>query len=274
MCSYTTDNLLALPSDTNYLLRAIKSPASPGRESRCHNAAHMCGRFALFTPPVRLARYFQATLADDVDPERSPSWNVAPTTEVLAVTAQRSGGGPPERTLTSLRWGLIPPQAKDPSAGSRLFNARAETVTTRPSFRSAFKSRRVIVPADGFYEWHRQNRGAKQPHFFTRSDGAPLALAGVAESWWGKQAKEDEPLIRSCTIITTTGGPDMDGIHDRMPVILQPDTFDRWLDPDDGDTSALAALLRPPPAGTIEHHRVGQRVGSVRNDDPQLIESV
>ena len=235
----------------------------------------MCGRFALFTPPVRLARYFQATLGDDVDPEQPPSWNVAPTTPVLAVRAHRPAAGRPlERTLTLLRWGLIPSWAKDPSTGSRLFNARAESVTNRPSFSSAFASRRVIIPADGFYEWHKLNSGAKQPHFFTRADGEPLAMAGVAESWWDKQAPDDVPPIRSCTIITTSAGPDMDGIHDRMPVILSPDAFDRWLDPEMEDTSELTSLLRPAPSGTIVHRPVGPRVGSFRNDDPQLIEPI
>jgi putative SOS response-associated peptidase YedK len=232
----------------------------------------MCGRFALFTPPVRLARYFQATLGDDVDPERPPSWNVAPTTQVLAVRAsRRAEDGDPARTLTVLRWGLIPSWAKDPSTGSRLFNARAESVANKASFRSAFESRRVIIPADGFYEWHKLKTGAKQPHFFTRTDSEPLALAGVAESWWDKRA-ESEPPIRSCTIITTSAGPDMDGIHDRMPVILDPDSFDRWLDPRNEDASKLTSLLRPAPRGTIVHRPVGPRVGSVRNDDPQLIE--
>jgi putative SOS response-associated peptidase YedK len=235
----------------------------------------MCGRFALFTPPVRLARYFQATLGDDVDPEQPPSWNVAPTTPVLALRAHRpAGDGPLERTLTTLRWGLTPSWAKDPSAGSRLFNARAESVANRPSFSSAFTSRRVIIPADGFYEWHKLNSGAKQPHFFTRSDGEPLAMAGVAESWWEKQASDDTPPIRSCSIITTSAGPDMDGIHDRMPVILSPDAFDRWLDPEMEDTSELTSLLRPAPSGTIVHRPVGPRVGSFRNDDPQLIEPI
>ena len=235
----------------------------------------MCGRFALFTPPVRLARYFQATLGDDVDPEQPPSWNVAPTTPVLAVRAHRPAAGRPlERTLILLRWGLIPSWAKDPSAGSRLFNARAESVTNRPSFSSAFASRRVIIPADGFYEWHKLNSGAKQPHFFTRADGEPLAMAGVAESWWDKQAPDDMPPIRSCTIITTSAGPDMDGIHDRMPVILSPDAFDRWLDPESEDVSELTTLLRPTPSGTIAHHPVGPRIGSFRNDDPQLIEPI
>jgi putative SOS response-associated peptidase YedK len=233
----------------------------------------MCGRFALFTPPVRLARYFQATLGDGVDPERPPSWNVAPTDPVLAVRARRrDDDAAVQRTLMSLRWGLIPPWAKDPSAGSRLFNARGESVANRPSFRAAFTSRRVIIPADGFYEWHKRNSGAKQPHFFTRADGEPLALAGVAESWWDTRA-EDAPPIRSCSIITTSAGPDMEGIHDRMPVVLQPDTFDLWLDPDMEETSELTALLRPAPAGTIVHRPVSQRVGSVRNNDPQLIEA-
>jgi putative SOS response-associated peptidase YedK len=242
---------------------------------RCHNAALMCGRFALFTPPVRLARYFQATLGDDVDPEQPPSWNVAPTTPVLAVRAHRPAAGRLlKRTLTMLRWGLIPSWAKDPSAGSRLFNARAESVTNRPSFSSAFASRRVIIPADGFYEWHKLNSGAKQPHFFSRADGEPLAMAGVAESWWDKRAPDDMPPIRSCTIITTSAGPDMDGIHDRMPVVLSPDAFDRWLDPENEDVSELTALLRPTPSGTIAHHPVGPRIGSFRNDDPQLIEPI
>jgi putative SOS response-associated peptidase YedK len=114
----------------------------------------------------------------------------------------------------------------------------------RPSFRSAFASRRIIVPADGFYEWHKLNSGAKQPHYFTRADGEPLAMAGVAESWRDKQAPDDTPPIRSCTIITTSAGPDMDGIHDRMPVILSPDAFDGGSIPTSEDVSELTALLR------------------------------
>jgi len=235
----------------------------------------MCGRFALFTPPVRLARYFQATLGDDVDPERRPSWNVAPTTGVLAVRAQRQRDEAPlERTLTTLRWGLIPSWAKDPSSGNRMFNARGETVATKPSFRSAFKSRRVIVPADGFYEWHKLDDGTKQPHYFTRADGEPLALAGIAESWWDKSKGDDEPPIRSCSIITTGAGADMDGIHDRMPVILEPDIFDLWLDPDTEEISELTSFLHPAPTGTIAHQPVSSRVGSVRNNDPELIEPI
>jgi putative SOS response-associated peptidase YedK len=239
-----------------------------------HNAP-MCGRFALITPPVRLARYFQATLGDGVDPESRPSWNVAPTTSVLAVEARRDGEGDElERTLSRFRWGLIPSWSKDAAMGNRLFNARGETVATKPSFRAAFKARRVIVPADGFYEWHKQTSGGKQPHYFTRADGEPLAFAGLSEWWRDKNGPDDAPAIRSCTIITTSASQDMDGIHDRMPVILNPDTFDVWLDPEVEDQSELTALVRAAPPGTIVHRAVSPRVGNVRNNDAELIDPI
>ena len=242
---------------------------------RCHNAALMCGRFALFTPPVRLARYFQAALGDDVDPEQPPSWNVAPTDPVLAVRAHRPAAGRPlERTLTLVALGAHPLMGQGPLRRQPPVQCPRRDRDQPASFRSAFASHRIIIPADGFYEWRKQNSGAKQPHFFTRADGEPLAMAGVAESWRDKQAPDDTPPIRSCTIITTSAGPDMDGIHDRMPVILSPDTFDRWLDPESEDVSELTALLRPTPSGTLAHHPVSPRVGSFRNDDPQLIESI
>ena len=174
----------------------------------------------------------------------------------------------------SFRWGLVPWWSKDAKSGSRLFNARSETVTTRASFREAFRERRIIVPADGFYEWRKTKTGAKQPHYFTRADGAPMAFAGLAERWRPKDAPTGTPYLRSCTVITAPGGADMDGIHDRMPVILDPATFDLWLDPANEDSEELRALLRPPPAGTVVHHPVGPRIGNVRNNDPTLIESV
>jgi putative SOS response-associated peptidase YedK len=245
----------------------------------------MCGRFALYTPPAKVARYFQANLAEGAEGEHAPSWNVAPTDSVLGVRdrpprpvpAEEGGeppAGEPERILMSFRWGLIPWWSKDAKSGSRLFNARAETVATRASFRDAFKERRIIVPADGFYEWHKTKTGAKQPHYFSRADGQPLAFAGLAERWRDKNAGPDAPLVRSCTVITTSAGPDMSGIHDRMPVILDPSVFDVWLDPANEDIEELRALLRPPPAGTVVHHPVGPRIGNVRNNDPTLIESV
>ena len=156
--------------------------------------------------------------------------------------------GQPERLLMSFRWGLVPLWSKDAKAGSRLFNVRSETVATRASFREAFKERRIIVPADGFYEWRKTKTGAKQPHYFTRADGAPMAFAGLAERWRPKDAPKDTSYLRSCTVITAPVGADMEGIHDRMPVILDPATFDLWLDPTNEDSEELRALLRPPPA--------------------------
>jgi putative SOS response-associated peptidase YedK len=244
----------------------------------------MCGRFALVTPPARLARYFQAVLDDRDDrdeDEPPPSWNVAPTDTVEGVRVRRpkendtsSPALTPSRVLTPYRWGLIPSWAKDPTAGNRLFNARAETVATKASFRTAFAKHRILVPADGFYEWHKLEDGIRQPYYFTRTDGAPLAFAGLAEWWRDPAAPRDAPGIRSCTIITTAAGHDMDGIHDRMPVILSPDTFDVWLDPDNDEIPELTSLLRSPPDGTLTHHPVSRRVGNVRNNDASLVAPV
>jgi putative SOS response-associated peptidase YedK len=240
-----------------------------------NNAVGMCGRFALYTEPARIARYFGATLAEGPDGEHAPSWNVAPTDEVLGVRDRpRQDGGAPDRVVLTFRWGLIPWWSKDTKSGSRLINARRETVTTKPSFREAFEKRRIIVPADGFYEWRRTKNGGKQPHFFTRADGAPMALAGVAERWRDKNLPKDAPVVRSCSIITTTAGPDMEGIHDRMPVLLDPATFDLWLDPFNEDIEEMRALLTPLPTGTVVHHPIGPRIGNVKNNDPELIAPV
>ena len=237
----------------------------------------MCGRFALFTPPARLARYFGASLTEGVDPEFHSSWNVAPTDQVLGVRdrpAPPETGEKPQRMLMSFHWGLIPWWSKDAKSGSRLFNARCETVATKASFREAFRERRIIVPADGFYEWDKTKAGPTQPHYFSRADGVPLAFAGLAERWREKGAPKDAPYVRSCTVITAPGGADVEGIHDRMPVILDPSTFDLWLDPANEDTEELRGLLHPPPAGTVVHHPVGPRIGNVANNDPTLIEAV
>jgi putative SOS response-associated peptidase YedK len=232
----------------------------------------MCGRFALITPPVRLARYFGATLDDAVEPEQAPSFNVAPTDQVVGVeTRLDKETGEPLRRLRGFRWGLIPSWAKDPSGGSRLFNARSESVTTKPSFRTAFEKRRIIVPADGFYEWRTLSKGTKQPYFFTRTDGAPMAFAGLAEWWRNPKVPGEAPWVHSCTIITAPAGPDMGGIHDRMPVILDPATFDLWLDPGNDDVDELTGLLHAGATGTVTHHAVGSGVGNVRNNEPSLI---
>jgi len=232
-----------------------------------------------------MARYFGAFLDEGTDPEHAPSWNVAPTDEVLGVRDRpvrpageqegtRTDAVTSTRLLLSFRWGLVPWWSKDDKSGGRLFNARSETVATKASFREAFRERRIIVPADGFYEWQTAETGQKQPYYFSRADGAPLAFAGLAERWREKGAPKDAPFIRSCTVITTPGGADMARIHDRMPVLLDPATFDLWLDPANDDAEELLAMLRPPPAGTVVRHLVGPRVGNVANNDPTLIESV
>ena len=264
-------------------LHGVEAPT--GDRPVRHNVPGMCGRFALYTPPARLARYFGASLDEDTGLDYHPSWNVAPTDLVLGVRdrpprpgpeEQRgnepNGGGEPERILMSFRWGLIPWWSKDTKSGNRLFNARSETVATKASFRDAFRQRRILVPADGFFEWHKTKSGRSTPHYFTRADGAPMAFAGLAERWRPKEAPSGSPFIRSCTVITAPGGADMSGIHDRMPVILHPSVFDVWLDPFNEDTEELKSLLRPPPAGTVVHHPVGPRIGNVANNDPALIE--
>jgi len=225
----------------------------------------MCGRVAMFTPPGRVARLLEATLAAGVDPEGRPSWNVGPQRTLFALT------GPSERVLDSYKWGLLPSWAKDPSISNRLFNARGETVAEKPSFRSAFKHRPCVVAVDGFYEWDHRDGKKKQPHYFTRTDGALLLFAGLHESWRDRSLGEDAPVLHTCTIITTTPSDDIDGIHDRMPVVLEASEIETWLDADDEPVEARLALLDPAPRGTLAHYGVGTSVGNVRNDGPELI---
>lgn len=226
----------------------------------------MCGRFALYTPPARLARYFDAALDAGLDPQGSPSYNVAPTHPVLGLRHAEDGDG---RLLGAYRWGLIPGDSRDPSVGAKLINARGDSLLRRPSFREGFKHQRLVVPADGFFEW-RKDQGRSEPHFFTRTDGVPMAFAGLWAEWIDPNAADGAPPIRSCTIITTEANGDVESIHSRMPVVLPTDAIDVWLDPG-FDREELDGLLVPPPDGTLEHHRVDRRVGNVRNNDPSLV---
>jgi len=226
----------------------------------------VCGRFTQQRPTAELAALFAA---EPPSAELQPTYNLAPTDDA-AVVVERGD----RRAIRAYRWGLIPAWAKDAKIASKLFNARAETLATSGAFRESFRRRRCIVPADGFYEWHKTKTGSRQPHYFSRADGEPLAFAGLAERWREKGAPQGTPYLRSCTVITTPGGADMAGIHDRMPVILDPATFDVWLDPANDDAEELLALLHPPSAGTVVHHPVGPRVGNVRNNEPALIEPV
>jgi putative SOS response-associated peptidase YedK len=228
----------------------------------------MCGRYVEVSSPQDLAPLFHASVAYESAEGWRPSWNIAPTTNVLGVATERSG----ERVIHEFRWGLVPSWAKDLGGGARAFNARAESVASKPTFRSAFRSKRLILPADLFYEWSHIPAEHKQPYAFRRSDGQPLAFAGLYEWWRDRSLGDKAPWLASCTLITTAAGPDMDGIHDRQPVVLEPDTWGLWLDRKVTDEHELQGLLVPSPAGTLNKHRVGKAVGNAQNDGPELIE--
>jgi putative SOS response-associated peptidase YedK len=226
----------------------------------------MCGRVALFTPPIRLARLLDAALAAGIEPDGHPSWNVGPQRRLFAV-ADVEG----ERVLDRYKWGLLPSWAKDPKVANRLFNARGETVAEKPSFRSAFAKRTCVVPVDGFYEWDRRPGRGRQPHYFTRVDGDPLLFAGLYEYWRDPEGPRDAEALRTCTIITTSPSEDMDGLHDRMPVVLDRGDVSTWLDVADHGPEERLHLLTPAPTGTLTHVGVGAAVGSVKNDGAELI---
>jgi len=233
----------------------------------------MCGRVALYSPPARLAAFLAAAEGlsfanDDREAwtEGHPSWNVAPQRRLYG--AKEVDG---DRVLERYRWGLVPSWAKDPKIGNKLFNARGETVAEKPSFRSAFTKRPLVIPVDAFYEWDHRPGKNKQPNLFTRVDGDPLLLAGLFEYWRAPDDKESE-LTVTCTIITTEPNDDMDEIHNRMPVVLELDDVDVWLNVDEHPPDGRSLLLRPAPNGTLTHHGVGSDVGNVKNDGAHLIE--
>ena len=226
----------------------------------------MCGRYVSATPPDQIAAYFGTQEPEVLLP---PSYNVAPTNDVYAVLADGSA-----RHLDAFRWGLIPLWATDPKIGSKMINARSETLAAKSAFKSAFKKRRCLIPADGFYEWRRNasdpKKGKKQPFFIRRPDGDPYAFAGLWEVWRG--ADRDQEPLRSCTIITTNPNAPMAAVHDRMPVILPPSTWDLWLDRDTDDLDLLGRLLVPSPPALITMHPVSTQVNNARNDGASLIE--
>lgn len=220
----------------------------------------MCGRFSLSTPAEILADRFQLTSA----PSLAPRYNIAPTQPVAAV---RLTPGHEGRMLELLRWGLIPPWAKDPSLGAQLINARAETAATKPAFRAAFRQRRCLVPADGFYEWQREGL-RKQPFYIRMRDGKPFAFAGLWEHWEGL----DGAAIDSCALLTTEPNELLRPVHDRMPVILDPRDYELWLDPEVRKLERLTPLLRPYPPEDMTAYPVSPRVNNPRNDDPLCTE--
>ena len=220
----------------------------------------MCGRFTLTTPGDTLAEIFELSEVPDLPPR----YNIAPS-EPVATVRLPSGNAP--RELVLLRWGLIPHWAKDPGVGARMINARSETVATNPAFRSAFRRRRCLVPATGFYEWQRQER-RKQPVYIRMHDGQPFAFAGLWEHWEGPEGTP----IESCTLLTTQPNDLVRPVHDRMPVILDPKDYELWLDPDVQDPARLQPLLRPYASEQMVAYPVSQLVNNPANDVPETIE--
>lgn len=243
----------------------------------------MCGRYASSRQPDELVAEFGVQAAEV--PVLAPDYNVAPTKEVYAVLERppRDGAGPEEahaeRQLRVLRWGLVPSWAKDPSVGNRMINARVETIATKPSFRSAFRKRRAILPADGYYEWYptqektSSGKVRKQPFFIHPRDGSVLAMAGLYEVWRDPTRDEDDPKRWrwTCTVITTTATDELGRIHERMPLMLDRSRYDAWLDPALSDPDRLTDLLRPASPDLLEAYPVSSLVSSVRNNGPELI---
>jgi len=216
----------------------------------------MCGRFTLFEPDHVLTREFGVSAI----PSLSPRYNIAPSQPVAAVRASPGGTG---RELALLRWGLVPSWSKDPAIGNRLVNARAETAREKPSFRDAFRRRRCLIPASGFYEWKREERG-KRPYFVRRRDDRPFAFAGLWDRW---ASPDGGGVIETCAILTTGANAALAPIHDRMPVILPPWEYARWLDTALRDTDSLAPLLAPLPPEDILAYPVSPRVNAPTVDD-------
>jgi putative SOS response-associated peptidase YedK len=196
-------------------------------------------------------------------PEVEPRYNIAPTQFVAAV---RETGGP--REVAMLYWGLVPSWAKEKSIGARMINARSETLAEKPSFRNAYKRRRCLVLADGYYEWQRSG-AIKQPYFISFAAGEPFGMAGLWERW--RDPGSGEPL-ESCCIVTTSPAPAVAHVHDRMPVIIPPDTYAEWLDPDNAATDRLARLLVPCESCGLQARPVSRRVNDARNQGADLLE--
>ena len=214
----------------------------------------MCGRFAFYSPSEATAALFGVTGSIAVEPR----YNIAPTQYIAGIRNSDESG----RELAMFRWGLIPFWAKDPSIGNRMINARSETVAEKPSFRAAYRRRRCLLLADGFYEWKKEGE-SKTPYFISMASGAPFAFAGLWENW---QSKETDESIQSTTIITTAANEFMATLHHRMPVVLQPDTADRWLAGDDDLIDDVTANSPELTAWAVD-----RRVNNARNEGEDLI---
>ncbi|MCG8348455.1 MAG: SOS response-associated peptidase [Chloroflexales bacterium] len=216
----------------------------------------MCGRYSLQASGAAVAEQFQLIEV----PELTPRYNIAPTQPVAVVRASANGN-----TLHMLRWGLIPSWSKDSSASARMINARSETAAEKPSFRAAFKQRRCLIPANGFFEWQGKGR-QKQPFYFQLDDSQLFAFAGLWEGWKGPDG-----LVETCTILTTSANDLLQPIHDRMPVIIDPANYGLWLDSSLHDPDPLQDLFQPYPAAAMRAYPVSTVVNKPANETPQCI---
>ncbi len=222
----------------------------------------MCGRFAQASKPEMIVELFGLPL--DHTPAYQPRYNLAPSQPALVLRRHPHTG---EKEITFLTWGLIPSWAHDPSIGHRLINARAETLAEKPAFRAAFRHRRCLVPADGFFEWKQSGKG-KQPYFVARKDGKPVAMAGLWEHW----QTPDGSVSESFTLITTTANDLVQRLHDRMPAIAPEDAFDLWLDPHAALADLQAMLIKPYPSELLTAWPVSTMVNHPAFDEPALID--
>jgi len=233
----------------------------------------MCGRFALYNSAAAIATLFDLEMSVVDTPALPPRYNIAPTQPVAIV---RNQPGNPTREWTLTKWGLVPSWSKDPKIGTKMINARSETAAEKPSFRAAFKRRRCLVPTDGFYEWQKPPAGAKrkQPYYISMADSQTFAIAGLWECW----ADLDGSMLETCTLLTTTPNELMEPIHNRMPVIIEPDEYDDWLgdgqDADRAYQNHLRHLMRPYPAQRMQAYPVGTYVSNARNEGATCIESL
>ncbi len=250
----------------------------------------MCGRYAASADPDELVAEFEV-VADETGGGVEADYNVAPT-KLAPVVLQRvprgieggqdpSPGPEPVRQLRQLVWGLVPSWAKDRSVGARMINARSETIFDKPAFKKAATSRRALVPADGWFEWQAsptavdaRGKPRKQPFFLSRRDGEPLALAGIYEFWKDGSRAPDDPQawLATFAVLTTAAERGLDRIHDRMPVVLEPDGWDAWLDPALRDPQQVCGLLAARPAGRFVAVPVSTAVNSARNNGPELVQ--
>ncbi len=233
----------------------------------------MCGRFVSSHSADKISEFFGASFEGVAT--LPANYNVAPTQDVYAVVADATGA----REVQPFHWGLVPSWAKDIKIGSKMINARSETIGEKPAFKGLFKKHRLIIPMDGFYEWQQAGPGApltkagkpmKTPMFIHRADGQMLAVAGLWATWRDKAGGPDAEWLHSCTVITTAANDTMAPVHDRMPVLLAPEDWEGWLDPTNNDLDALQHLLVPAPNEVLVMHTVSTAVNNVRNAGPEL----